>query len=177
MIKKKRKWEIKFNTHKKIINKIKKDKKGCWNWLGKLNSGGYGLLGWNRKVIRAHRYFYEYYKGKIPKGLQIDHLCRNRGCVNPNHLEAVTCQTNVLRGKICQNRKPYWERVFLIREYIINKKSTAEIAKLSKITAQGIRYQMRKNNIKRRSNSESQLLRLVFLNRGKNGQFLKKRLT
>lgn len=69
----------------------------CWIWKNKL-SKGYGHIEIKGKNKLAHRYVYEILIGKIPKKLQIDHLCRNRACVNPAHLEAVTAQTNVLRG-------------------------------------------------------------------------------
>lgn len=67
---------------------------GCWNWVGVLRPDGYGLLGGRR----AHRLSYELHVGPIPDGLVIDHLCRNRGCVNPAHLEAVEHRTNTMRG-------------------------------------------------------------------------------
>lgn len=67
---------------------------GCWQWLGALNSNGYGI----RAGQYAHRKSYELHVGPIPSGLQIDHLCRNRGCFNPDHLEAVTPSDNVRRG-------------------------------------------------------------------------------
>lgn len=51
-----------------------------------------------RRVVRAHRLVYELLVGPIPDGLQLDHLCRNRGCVRPDHLEPVTRRTNILRG-------------------------------------------------------------------------------
>jgi hypothetical protein len=72
---------------------------GCWLWIGGTNGrDGYGRIRKNGKMESAHRISYELYKGQIPDGLDIDHLCRNHPCVNPDHLEAVTHQTNVLRG-------------------------------------------------------------------------------
>lgn len=72
---------------------------GCWNWTA-ATSRGYGrfVLKHGMKEIKAHRFAYEVNKGKIPPRLQLDHLCRNRGCVNPEHLEPVTNKVNVLRG-------------------------------------------------------------------------------
>ena len=72
---------------------------GCWMWRMALNSDGYAFISvLGRKMRSAHRYYYEKYKGEIPKGLDIDHLCRNRACVNPNHLEAVSRGENLNRG-------------------------------------------------------------------------------
>jgi len=71
---------------------------GCWIWLGGLNNTGYGQF-WNgKKTVTAHRYSWELHKGKTFKHLDLDHLCRNRRCVNPYHLEPVTNKENVLRG-------------------------------------------------------------------------------
>jgi len=69
----------------------------CWIWKGTKNSSGYGILhiaGYSQMV---HRASYRHYKGEIPRSLEIDHLCRNKLCVNPDHLEAVTHQENVQR--------------------------------------------------------------------------------
>ena len=77
---------------------------GCWIWLGSLNRGpskkdiGYGRFQCDGVQSQAHRYSYEMHIGPIPKGLEIDHLCRNPCCVNPDHLEPVTHKENVRRG-------------------------------------------------------------------------------
>lgn len=75
------------------------DKNGCWNWKKGKNKKGYGRLKHNGRVHFAHRYFYEKANGPIPEGLSLDHLCRNRGCINPSHLESVTTRENILRGE------------------------------------------------------------------------------
>ena len=71
----------------------------CWLWTGALTYQGYGrfYIGTDSEV-RAHRYAYEQLIGLIPDGLVLDHLCRMEACVNPDHLEAVTDQVNILRG-------------------------------------------------------------------------------
>jgi hypothetical protein len=75
---------------------------GCWVWDGFLDRFGYGRLASGKRGVsyKAHRVSYEYAKGPIPDGLQIDHLCRVKGCINPDHLEAVTPGENVRRGDL-----------------------------------------------------------------------------
>jgi hypothetical protein len=70
----------------------------CWLWTGSINSSGYGVLHIDRRPVRAHRLAYEELVGPIPYGLALDHLCRVRNCVRPDHLEPVTLGENVLRG-------------------------------------------------------------------------------
>jgi hypothetical protein len=71
----------------------------CWNWSGVITANGYGTLSVRHSVRKyAHRLSYEAHIGPIPKGLDLDHLCRNRRCVNPAHLEPVTRRENLIRG-------------------------------------------------------------------------------
>lgn len=70
----------------------------CWLWKGTLSDNGYGVFYADEKLYKAHRVAYEFAGRVIPEGLQIDHLCRVRNCVNPDHLEAVTCRENIMRG-------------------------------------------------------------------------------
>lgn len=70
---------------------------GCWEWVGS-TSDGYGRIGLGGKKVLAHRFMYEAANGIIPVGREIDHLCRNKACVNPDHMEPVTHRENLLRG-------------------------------------------------------------------------------
>lgn len=84
----------------RFMAKVDKDApNGCWLWTAALDDGGYGVFGVTSSCTRkAHRFAYENLVGPIPAGLQLDHLCRVRNCVNPDHLEPVTPRVNVLRG-------------------------------------------------------------------------------
>lgn len=67
----------------------------CWIWDGSVLENGYGQI---RAGKKAHRFFYEHYKGSIPEGLELDHTCSNKLCVNPDHLQAITHRMNTLLG-------------------------------------------------------------------------------
>lgn len=72
---------------------------GCWNWTGAVNPSGYGeFKPYRKSPTNAHRWFYAFLNGPIPPELHCDHLCRNRKCVNPNHIEVVSQRENILRG-------------------------------------------------------------------------------
>jgi HNH endonuclease len=73
---------------------------GCWLWMGEGHTNGYGLTKHNGKTHLVRRLMYEITRGPIPDGLELDHLCRVRCCVNPTHLEAVTHQENMQRSPL-----------------------------------------------------------------------------
>lgn len=71
---------------------------GCWKWTGHIDSEGYGRFKLNGRWRLAHCVSHEIHKGNVPDGLEIDHVCRHRWCVNPDCLEAVTHAENMRRG-------------------------------------------------------------------------------
>lgn len=101
----------------------------CWPWTGAMNNVyGYGRMSiGHKRQVRAHRLVYEILVGPIPTGYQLDHLCRNRRCVNPAHLEPVSNRVNCMRGEaphvvlarknVCKRGHP------LVDENIIWKKN------------------------------------------------------
>lgn len=71
---------------------------GCVLWQAATNRGGYGIFRGHGRAVLAHRFAWEQANGPVPDGLQLDHLCRVRHCVNPDHLEVVTLLENYRRG-------------------------------------------------------------------------------
>ena len=80
---------------KTIEAKILKAESGCWLWTDTLTTTGYGLLRIGRKKKLAHRLAYTLFKGEIPAGLQVNHVCDVRHCVNPEHLKLGTQKDNI----------------------------------------------------------------------------------
>jgi len=91
-----------------------RDEAECWHWQGLTGSTGYGIFALSRnggpqRYAQAHRYSYELFFAPIPEGLELDHLCRVRNCVNPVHLEPVTHAENMRRARRerCKCGRPY----------------------------------------------------------------------
>ncbi|QIS38654.1 HNH endonuclease signature motif containing protein [Clavibacter capsici] len=78
--------------------KVDREGGSCWRWLAFIDKDGYGKFFHEGAVRYAHRVSYQLHRGDIPKGLEIDHPCRVRDCVNPDHLEAVTGRENTRRS-------------------------------------------------------------------------------
>ena len=86
----------------RFLEKVEPLENGCIKWTAWTDKDGYGRFkraGRSGLNVMAHRFAYEYYVGTITSGLEIDHLCRNRSCINPDHLEVVTPKEHTLRGK------------------------------------------------------------------------------
>jgi HNH endonuclease len=84
----------------RLLAKCVIEPNGCWSWTGATQKG-YGALrvgGKNGRTLRAYRLLYELHVGPISDGLELDHLCRNKLCINPAHLEPVTHQENMIRA-------------------------------------------------------------------------------
>lgn len=89
----------------RVQKKIAVSGDGCWEWTAYKKTSGYGQVWAEGRLDYSHRFVYETLVGPIPDGLAIDHLCQNRGCCNPDHLEAVTTDQNNLRAIIAEARK------------------------------------------------------------------------
>lgn len=88
--------ELSIIDLERFMSYVHVDDQGCWLWIGHLNADGYGRFKYKYRSREAHRVSYENFKGDIKH--TIDHLCRKRNCVNPEHLEDVPFRVNVLRG-------------------------------------------------------------------------------
>ncbi len=138
-----------IKTLTRFLSKVSKCENGCWIWTSTLNNKGYARLFVNRKPILMHRWAYVFYKGTIPKGTELDHLCRVPRCVNPDHLEPVTHRENILRGNApaaiharvthCPEGHPYSEANTYIRKK--NGSRNCRICKTKRTIASNRRMQ------------------------------------
>lgn len=109
----------KIRDKERFLTKINKTAT-CWLWIaGKNIRDGYGKFWLDNKLKSAHRVSYEFFKGPIPEGLDLDHLCRVRHCVNPDHLEPVTAYENMRRSPFFNGNKTH-----CIRGHEFNKRNT-----------------------------------------------------
>lgn len=107
----------KIPTIDRLMARVKVSASGCWEWQGSLNIGGYGVIGTDEMdgfytMRLAHRVARTLLRGPIPRALVLDHLCRNRKCVNPDHIEPVTTAVNNRRAA-----RPACSRGHLKSEY------------------------------------------------------------
>lgn len=85
----------------RLVSKLQLDwDTGCWNWTGAINKDGYGQIGLGDEIVGAHRASWRMFVGSVPEGMELDHICRNRVCVNYQHLRIVTHKQQ------CENRGP-----------------------------------------------------------------------
>lgn len=93
-------WNGRRTFEQRFFEKVHKAETGCWEWTAFLDHNGYGkFLGADGRVRMAHRVWYEHEHGTLSERLQLDHLCRNRKCVNPEHLDPVVAWVNNARSE------------------------------------------------------------------------------
>jgi hypothetical protein len=98
-------WDTIVLAKARLLRRTLWQPDNCWSFSGAKNAGGYGVIRVARTTQLAHRMSYRLFVGELIAGLQLDHLCRNRSCVNPLHLEQVSNRTNTRRGAAGDHRK------------------------------------------------------------------------
>lgn len=124
-------------SYERFISRISIAASGCWEMNGWHDRDGYAHFHKSKHQSKAHRISYEFHKGAISKNLTIDHLCKNKCCVNPEHLEAVTAQENGRRHN-AQGYKQWWSALSDVDKQIFIKnvsKKASQIAAAKKLAA------------------------------------------
>lgn len=119
------KYLLGHGSYKKTPEYLEEDRgyeTPCWVWQRTLFVQGYGKKIVEGRSLRAHGVYYERAKGPVPEGLQLDHLCRVKSCVNPNHLEAVTQEVNIQRGRCAKLTPDDVREILSVSRRISNRK-------------------------------------------------------
>ena len=130
-------YEKEAKSYERFLQRINVSDSGCWQMSGWHDRDGYAHFHKSKRQSKAHRISYEFHNGVIPKGLTIDHLCKNKGCVNPEHLEAVTAQENASRHK-AEGYKQWWASLSAKEKSMFVEKSgkkASQIAAVKKLAA------------------------------------------
>lgn len=129
----------------RFIGRIDFEDSECWTFLGNKNKDGYGGISVSGKWWSTHRYSYVTLVGEIPEGLELDHLCSNRACANPDHLEPITHIENVRRGEKASRTHCPQGHEYSVENTYLNKKGWRK-CKICTADAQR-RYQAKKRRI------------------------------
>lgn len=124
-----------------VFSRISVDENGCWLWTGCLTGKGYAAYRGNG----AHRFTHEWFVGPIAAGLEVDHLCRVRRCVNPAHLEAVTGLVNRMRGAAYVYHSGFCRRGHVLADVGVARNGPDEVICRECRRISQARYWLRKN--------------------------------
>lgn len=113
---------VRPTVEQRFFDKVNKTE-GCWLWVAPPGESGYGYLAINRRPVLAHRFSYELHNGPIPEGLQVNHTCDVRTCVNPEHLYSGTQQEN-MRDRDTRGRNPMSNKTHCKRGHPYDEENT-----------------------------------------------------